>query len=349
MSNCLPNLPTFSTAYQFATTPHKADWLIDGILPRGSLSMLFGDPGAGKTFLALDWSCAIAAGREWRGRAVQAGSVVYLAGEGFSGLGRRLAAWSAHHGQSLEGVPLYISRYATNFLDPEDLSDTTEDLKGAPRPISLIVVDTMQRATPGMNEDRANEVGEFVSACDSLRSEFGAAVLILHHSGHREKNRAKGSIALKGAVDLEAGLMQTSQEGVVRLTCTKLKDGEPFDDIFMCVQSVDLGEGVTSAVLVEADATSERSGRPRRIALTANDKLFLLALGTERTEQARVREVFLQRHGSGARENRIKAYVRSRRRALQRGWFVEDGSVFIPSTAAILRDHPDNVEGQEGH
>lgn len=343
----LPTISTYVTAQDLARRPRHPDWLVSGVMERGSFGLLFGDPGAGKSFLALAWSLAVATGQDWLGKPVQRGSVVYIAGEGFSGMGRRVAAWSAHNEAHMDGVPLYVSQYGEDFLDADEMSETVELLKRVPKPISLIVVDTLARATPGMNEDRANEVVAFVQACDNLRAEFGAAVLVLHHSPHSDKSRAKGSVALKGAVDFEAGLMRTSEDGVVRLTCTKMKDGEPFADTFLRFQPVDVGDGATSAVLVECDAPTARSGRSRRVKLSANDKLFLLTLGTEPTDETRVRKAFVERHPSGNRESAAKGYLRARRRGVERKWFVADGGTLIPSTADIMRDRPDGQDGPQ--
>jgi len=338
---------SFATAHELASNPRRADWLIAGAFERGSFGLLFGDPGSGKSFLALAWSCAIASGLGWLGRGVQAGSVVYVAGEGFAGLGRRLNAWSQHHASPLDATPLFVTRAPKNLIDPAHVAALLVELMALPQPIALVVVDTMARATPGMNEDRASEVGAFVAACDRIRSELRAAVLVLHHSPHSDKTRAKGSIALKGAVDFEAALTTTTEDGVVRLTCTKMKDGEPFAPIFLRFLSVGEGE-TTSAVLIECEAPPERSGKGRKFVLTANDKLFLLALGGEATEEAKVRASFLERHPSGNRESAAKGYLRARRRGLQREWFIADGQTLTPSAAAIMRDRPDNQEGQQG-
>jgi hypothetical protein len=347
MSDRLPRLSSYVTAQHLATKPRRADWLISTVMERGTLGLLFGDPGAGKSFLALSWSCAIATGLNWLGKPVQRGSVIYIAGEGFGGIGRRVKAWCVHHGASMDMVPLYVSEYGENFSDAEQMADFTDNLKRAPQPIGLIVVDTLARATPGLNEDRASEMGAFVNVCDNLRMEFGCAVLVLHHSPHSDKGRAKGSIALKGAVDFEFGLMRTSEEGVVRLTCTKMKDGEPPPDTFLRFLPVDIGDGQTSAVLVECDPPSPRSGKGRKITLTANDKLFLMTLGSEPADEAAVRTAFLQRHPSGNRDSAAKGYLRARRRGLDRQWFIEDGKTLIPSAAAIMRDRPDGQDGQQ--
>src|SRR4051794_39667006 len=55
--------------------------LIDGLLPKTGLTVLYGESGAGKTFVTLDLACHIAAGRPWRGMAVEQGVVVYVAAE----------------------------------------------------------------------------------------------------------------------------------------------------------------------------------------------------------------------------------------------------------------------------
>ncbi len=344
----LPQVACYATAHEMTTTPVRTDWLVHGVIPRKSFGLLFGDPGAGKSFLALNWSSAVATGLEWQGRPVQAGSVLYVAGEGFGGIGRRLAAWSRYHGTALDAAPMYVSKYQENFLSDDFDEETLSVFRQAPPPVRLIVVDTMARATPGMNEDRASEVSAFVDVCEALQKEFGATVLVLHHSPHSDKTRAKGSIALKGAVDFEFGLMTTTEDGVVRLTCTKLKDGEPPPDVHLRFESVDLGDGTTSAVLTACDAPACRSGKGRKVSLTANDKLFLATLGAEPVEASKVRTAFRQRHPSGNPDTAKKTFGRCYRRGLERGWFVEDGAMLIPSTTAIMKPQRDGQAGQSG-
>jgi len=85
------------------------DWLLRGMLERDTFALVFGDPGTGKSFLAIDWACRVATGTPWRGHAVQGGTVVYVAGEGQQGFGRRIRAWSEHNGVSLAEAPLFIA------------------------------------------------------------------------------------------------------------------------------------------------------------------------------------------------------------------------------------------------
>jgi hypothetical protein len=58
------------------------EWDIDGVLPTGGLNYLIGPAGVGKSLLALWWACCIGLGRNWYGRSVKRGRVIYVAAEG---------------------------------------------------------------------------------------------------------------------------------------------------------------------------------------------------------------------------------------------------------------------------
>jgi RecA-family ATPase len=97
-------------------------WLIEGILPEGSLGVVYGDPGAGKTFVVLDWSFSIATGDDWWGHGTEPGDVIYVVGEGWTGIRDRAAAWKASRnmaGFDKTGVA-FLGR-AIRLLDPRDI------------------------------------------------------------------------------------------------------------------------------------------------------------------------------------------------------------------------------------
>ena len=73
-------------------------WLVRGLLEQDSLLCLYGEPGHGKSFVSVDLACSVATGRDFHGQKVRRGPVVLIAGEGRSGLLRRVAAWELHHG-----------------------------------------------------------------------------------------------------------------------------------------------------------------------------------------------------------------------------------------------------------
>ena len=232
-----------------------------GLLERYTLALLFGDPAAGKSFAALDLAACVATGAAFHGRPVEAGPVVYLAGEGHAGIARRLLAWSIVRRVPLDRAPLFVSTTALRL--PEDAGTLLGAVDAAVAALEaapvLVVVDTVARHLSG-DENDAREAGAFVGALDALRAHCtGATVLAVHHSGHGDKSRSRGSSAFRGAVDTE--LRAERVERLLTLACTKAKDSEPFPPLAFELRTVELpddwqgedGEPATSAVLVAVD------------------------------------------------------------------------------------------------
>jgi hypothetical protein len=119
---------------------------------------------------------------------------------------------------------------------------------------SLVIVDTLARSLPsGADENSAKDVGAFINIVDRIRDHFGCVVLVLHHTGHNEETRARGSSALKAAMDIE---LSVRKRGVSRIAeWTKLKDlpDEPSPQEFVLehvvIDALEDGELVTSAVV----------------------------------------------------------------------------------------------------
>jgi len=235
-------------------------WLLRGMLERDTLALIFGDPGCGKSFLAIDWACRIATGTPWRGHGVKSGPVVYVAGEGQQGFGRRIRAWSEHHSVSLANVPLYLAP-AVAIPDPTDLVGLVTAIDTGIAAVggwpALIVLDTLARCFGGGDENSTQDMSKFVAACDVIRQRYGCTILVVHHAGHGDKSRARGAIALKAALDAEYRL---ENENGLLLTATKMKDAETPSPLAMKLVAVDLpdmtdddGNPVTSAAIEVLD------------------------------------------------------------------------------------------------
>ncbi len=233
------------------------DWLLRGMLERDTFALVFGDPGCGKSFLAIDWACRIATQTPWRGNSVQGGTVVYVAGEGQQGFGRRIRAWSEFNGVDIAGIPLFVAP-AVAIPNPADLVALAGAIDaGAGRPV-LIVVDTLARCFGGGDENSTQDMSQFVSACDAIRRRYGCTILVVHHTGHGDKSRARGAIALKAALDAEYRLDNNDH---LLLTATKMKDAETPPPLTMELVTVELpglvdehGNPITSAAINVVDA-----------------------------------------------------------------------------------------------
>ena len=79
----------------------QSNALVKGLLHRGETMVLYGEPGAGKTFVMLDLDWHIALGREWYDRAVKQAPVLYVCLEGVQGFRKRMLAAAQVHGEVL--------------------------------------------------------------------------------------------------------------------------------------------------------------------------------------------------------------------------------------------------------
>ncbi|HXQ29786.1 MAG TPA: AAA family ATPase, partial [Gemmatimonadales bacterium] len=61
-------------------------WQLEHYLPESALTVLYGPPGSGKSFLALAWALTIARGVPWLECQTQRGPVIYVAAEGTAAL-----------------------------------------------------------------------------------------------------------------------------------------------------------------------------------------------------------------------------------------------------------------------
>lgn len=220
----------FISAAELLSSPKPIDWLIRGYLDANSLSMVFGDPGSMKTFLALDLGLCVATSIPWHGHTTdKSGPVFYIAGEGFMGLSRRLRAWEIAHAVCLQDVPFFVSDRPAQFLDAESAAEViaaVEELKDLHGNPVLIIIDTLNRNFGPGNESDTADMTKFVSVIDkSLRCRYQCSVLIVHHTGLTEKHRARGSYSLNGALDWEYRLSKGTGE-IRTLTNTKVKDHE---------------------------------------------------------------------------------------------------------------------------
>ena len=239
--------------------PKPAQWLIKHLIEKDTITELFGETTAGKSFLALDWCCSIATGQDWEGKKVRQGAVFYIAGEGYKGLLRRCKAWSLHHNVPLDNAPLAISSCPSAFLNegnPQLVMEAINALDDKFGPPALIVLDTLARNLGDGDENSNSDLGRFINIIDTqLRVLYGCNIIIIHHPGNGDKNRSRGGSCLPSAVDYIYQLKKDSN-GAITLVCHKNKEGEEYGDQHFRLKSVPIGwfdedgDEMTSAVLV---------------------------------------------------------------------------------------------------
>ncbi len=229
-------------------------WLIAPILERGSLAVLYGQPGVGKSFIALDWALSIETGKPWCGRVVVPGKTLYIAAEGANGLKKRLKAWKAERNGGARVGTLFLPEPVQLIeVGAQDSLLRALQVEQASN-CSLIVVDTLARCLVGGAENASEDMGRFVEACARLQRETGTAVLVIHHCT-KKGLELRGSGVLAGAADTILFAKKTGS--ALTLECEKQKNAEEFKPISMNLISV---KHCDSCVL--AQRSGEVEGKP---------------------------------------------------------------------------------------
>jgi AAA domain/DnaB-like helicase N terminal domain len=280
----------FTWVQDFCALPPKQSWLIRNYLEPDTLCVLFGDSQAYKSFLAIDWACHIATGQEWCGCQTKPGIVLYIAGEGGNGLRKRFRAWFEYHHEPMRNVA--ISTVPLALCDPANVTELIARIKALmaamPGTPLLIVLDTLNTHFGDGDENSTADMRKFLNGIRQLRMATGATLLVVHHVGHADKGRIRGSISLHQGIDWEYRLERsTSTESqTTTLTCTKPKDAEKPAPLSWTLETVSLpwadedGQPIHSAVLVPNDfipaarPVKEKMGHQQRRALEILEELY---------------------------------------------------------------------------
>lgn len=252
--------------------PPPLVWLVEDWIPPESQVLLFGDPAAGKSLIAIDWAASIATGRNWCGKATAPSPVVYIAGEGHHGIRRRLKAWAQHNGceAQLRESPLVVSESGASLIEPASVAAVIEATDAAAAELgkpALVVIDTLHRNLGPGDENSAQDIAAYVQAADELRTRYECTVLTVHHSGHGEKGRARGSSAIRAAVDAEFMVIADQSDARVLSCPAKMKDAPKPGSLSFALSQVELpwikanGEPETSVVLVQEQGVGTATRR----------------------------------------------------------------------------------------
>lgn len=261
-------------------------WLIKGVLPENALTAIYGASGSFKSFLAISMSAHISTGKSWDGRKTTKGVVLYVVGEGGVGVPQRIKAWAMKHNTDKEPQLLYRIDYPVFPADPAQiamLKATCDQLtKQTREPIRLIVFDTLARCYGGADENSAKDMGAFIRGCDDVKAHTGATVMLIHHSGKNEEAGARGSSALRGALDAELWVKRENDSRALTVICTKSKDAEPFEHAAFDLQSEKVlidedGDPVYSLALAEESRTPAAE-KPNGKALSRNQQSIYQAV-----------------------------------------------------------------------
>lgn len=225
-------------------------WRIKKVLPENGLAACYGASGSGKSFLILDALQSLAAGGDWFDYKTKPCHVLYCALEGESGVAGRVSAYRIRHGTTSPNIRYLVQSF--NLLDSGDMLDLAQAIKANRQGADVIVLDTLNRAASGADENDSKSMGQIIAASKQLQTIIGGLVILVHHTGKDASKGLRGHSSLHAALD---AAIEVRRDGDRReWVITKSKDGEdgtthPFRLDIVELGTDEDGEAITSCVV----------------------------------------------------------------------------------------------------
>jgi len=304
-------------------------WRVKGLIPASGMFSVYGPSGSGKSFLVLDLAAAIVRGvPDWFGHRVKPSPVVYCALEGEAGIKQRVQAYEQQNGPLPDDIRFILQKF--DLTDADNRTRLVQAIHGEGLDNPVVILDTLSRATPGIDENSSMDMGLVVSGADEIKRELQGLVLLVHHTGKNLAAGARGHSSFKADLD---GLIEVNEDmGVRSWRAEKVKDGMNGGVHGFTLEIIELGtdeddDPITSCVIQPVDTEADHPSKAKRKPMPESVRYgleSLLQAIDEHDERDSIgldewREVFYRGH---AADNKRVPFNRARQ-ALLSGKVVE--------------------------
>jgi archaellum biogenesis ATPase FlaH/5S rRNA maturation endonuclease (ribonuclease M5) len=183
----------------------KTEYLLEKLIPQGSITLLFGRGGIGKTSISLQIAYAIAEGKPFGDFRTIKTPVYFIDFE------NPLAVLKERVEKIGESDNLWVWHISNPTLPPRLDSREWELYKDLPA--GLLIVDTL-RASHLSDENDSKPMALIMARLKELR-EIGFTILLLHHTPKSNENIFKGSTALLDLADHVLGLEEVRESDTI--------------------------------------------------------------------------------------------------------------------------------------
>jgi AAA domain-containing protein/uncharacterized protein DUF6371 len=250
------------------TAPPR-DYLLKGIISPNETSIWVGAPKCGKSFLLMHVAYMLALGRRVFGLRVKSTKVLYVAAEGEGGIAKRLQALRNKYGRAEN------FHYVAQPIDLMRDGGHSQEVITAAKAVGaqLIIVDTLNRALAGGNENAPEDMGAFICNVAEIRTKTRAHVAVIHHGTKASDGRnPRGHGSLEGADD---ALIEVQKlEGGIR-TATLVHSKDDADGMrwgfklnVVELGTDDDGDPITTLIVQEETQAPERADRAAKPSAT---------------------------------------------------------------------------------
>lgn len=165
-----------------------------------------------------------------------------------------------------------------SLATPDDVEALGNEILAQVGSGAVIIIDTLARATPGMDENAVLDMGIAIQAADALSKMTNGLVVLVHHTGKDASKGMRGSSSLSAAADV---VIEVSAENLSGRSwrATKVKDGAIMDAHRFALEDYVVGEDedkdpVRSCAVrwnraADALKEAETGGKHQRVAMPA--------------------------------------------------------------------------------
>lgn len=265
-----PPAPVFTplTCQDVLNMP-PVEWAVEDLIVAQGIGQIFGQSGAGKTFLALDLAHALITGGEWFGHRIpKPRPVVYIGLEGRAGLRQRLQAITREKNHDAPYQPGALTVFLPDVFEITDTEHVAAIAAACPKG-AVVFIDTQNQSAPHLDEN-TSQMGELIAKAQMLARLVAGCVILIAHAGKDASKGARGWSGQKGAMDFQIDVTRYESSKARQWTAHKVKDAEdggkhPFELVAIHVSNKEDGTPIYSCVVNETDAPTfdpaEKQGR----------------------------------------------------------------------------------------
>ena len=231
------NKPKWLTLSDLDQKLGPIEWMIQDYFEAKTISIIWGDTMAFKSFIALEVCFCVAAGISWHGQEVNQGTVLYVCGEGSNGIARRIAGLKHKYGIT-EHVPLYVSSGSRDIIEVDAIKEVISFGRSLETKISLVMIDTVNRNFSG-EENSSKDVAKAYKHLDQIKEAFDCSIAMVHHTG-KSGTIIRGSAAWVQNVDASYEVKRTGTTFFTTFLPLKMKDAAVGHELYFQLKEVHL-------------------------------------------------------------------------------------------------------------
>lgn len=333
------------TAADFTADFVAPEYIIDGIVQRGRIYTLTAPTGSGKTAAMLYASVSIATGMQFCGHEVEAGDVLFMAGENPDDVRARVIATLEFY--KIDPRQCRLHFIAGTFSIRADMDKLREEAAKLPD-LKLVVIDTFAAYFDGDDENSNAQALDFARLVRKIAAFPAKPAVIM--PAHPVKNATRSNLTPKGGSSLlnevDGNLTLWNDGGIISMHWQGKFRGAEFEPMSMELQRHESSlicdaDGRLIPTILAKPLAGLRAAQLAKENLTLEDKLLIsirdypaISLEQRGTDIGRVHKMKVKRTLEKMAEQRLVRKFRTNweltkegERALE---IIENGGGFVP-------------------